>query len=156
MLNTNLTPPYASSSQQRSGGLLGDALAVTRQVLRQENASLGRKAVQAIRDTFNPTKIAEGAEQRGMKAVSDLLTTPEEQVAFEKATLESKALATKALENKKALAIKAKKEARKRVQDAENQAELKKVQAKIKALQEQAEQMAKSLGLKDTVNPLDQ
>ncbi|MFN7311272.1 MAG: hypothetical protein ACK5T0_07895 [Vampirovibrionales bacterium] len=137
MLNTNLTPPpYTSSSQQRSGGLLGDALAVTRQALHQENASLGRKAVQAIRDTFNPTKIAEGAEQRGMKAVSDLLT-PEEQVAFEKATLESKALATKALGNKKALAIKAKEEARKLAQDAKNQAELKKVQAKIKALQEQ-------------------
>ncbi len=108
-----------------------------------------------------------------MKVVSDLLT-PEEQVAFEKATLESKALATKALENKKALAAKAEEQARQLRLEAKKQAELKKVQDQIDALtaQKEALQPSKPVTLnlddifelvlsnspkhEDLTNPLDQ
>ncbi|MCE2931233.1 MAG: hypothetical protein LW809_07625 [Vampirovibrionales bacterium] len=78
-----------------------------------------------------------------MQAVSDLLT-PEEQVAFAKATLESKTLATKALENKQAQAAKAKEQARLLRLEAKKQAELKKVQYQIDALTTQKEALQAS------------
>jgi hypothetical protein len=113
-----------------------------------------------------------------MEAVSNLLT-PEDKVAFEKATLESKALATKALKNKQAqeeqarqLRLEAKKQAElKKVQDQIDAltAQKKALQAskpekstdpifdiiqtptELAAVNRQAEEMAKELGLEDTI-----
>ncbi len=149
MLNTNLTPPpYTSSSQQRSGGLLGDALAFTGEAFVKAGKKLGTEAAGAIQnagkivgDTF--TQPIKTAEEIGMEAMAKLLPE-EERPAFTENVLKIKNQASQALGNKKALAIKAKEQARQLELEAKNQAELKKVQGKIDALTLQKEALQPS------------